>query len=61
MIRFIMMLRANPDQAASMVKQLRSLESDRRVRILEKYIVFGRPDAALLLDCADSAHATEFA
>lgn len=61
MIRFIMVLRANPDKAASMVKHLRSLESDRRVRILEKYIVFGKYDAALLLGCADSAQATEFA
>jgi len=42
MIRFIMVLRANPGKAASMVKHLRGLKSDRRARILEKYIVFGQ-------------------
>ena len=61
MIRFIMVLRANPGKAASMVKHLSGLKSDRRVRILEKYIVFEKYDEALLLDCADSTHATEFA
>ncbi len=61
LIRFIMMLRANPDRAGLMVKRLRTLKSDRRVRILEKYTVFGKYDAALILDCADSAEATEFA
>ena len=56
-----MMLRARPDKAASMVKCLRGLRAARSVRILEKYIVFGKYDAVLLLDCADSAQATEFA
>ncbi len=44
-----------------MVKRLRALKSDRRVRILEKYTVFGKYDAALIVDCAGSAEATEFA
>ncbi len=47
MIRFIMVLRANPGKAASMLKQLSGLKSNRRVRTLKKYIVFGRYDAAL--------------
>ncbi len=56
-----MMVRANPRRAGLMAKRLRALRSDRRVRILERYIVFGKYDAALISDCADSAVATEFA
>ncbi len=61
MIRFIMMLRANPDRAGLMVKRLRALRSDRRVRILEGYTLFGKYDAALIFHSTDSAQATEFA
>ncbi len=44
-----------------MVRCLRRLKSGRRVRILETYVVFGKYDAALVVDCPDSSQATEFA
>ncbi len=52
---------SNPERTASLVNVLRGLKLDRRVKILEKYNVFWKYDAAPLRGCVYSAQATEFA